>query len=398
MNRILYVAADLTRGSDLRAHWMSRSTTWEWIEAQSGTQAMEIFGEKQVDVIVADSQIEDIDSGLLLVWVYENSPKTLRVILADPNEREQVERATLTPHYCLTKPVSAQEVENTVRQALALDAALPNDKLARLASRIRTFPSLPSLYFQIMKELESADFSAEQVAEIIAKDMAMSTRLLQVLNSGFYGSSRQITDVVEAVNMLGQKALESLIISIHLFATGDKIKPLYFSISRVWKHSTAVAHAARCIALLETHDAKLADQAYAAGLLHDVGQLVLANNFDSEYNKVQLLAKNSGRPLWLIETESFGVSHAEVGAFLLGRWGMPVELLEATAHHHRPSRSTSKEFNLLTALHVANELEQELHPAPEGFKPGGLDLDYLGSLGLTSRVEAWKEALIHRAS
>jgi len=391
--RILFLATDPAGSESIRTDLAAIEAGWETLVVGTFDEAVSAIEARPVDAIVADHHVTDASGAKLLNWSAEHSPKAARLILAEAAEREQVLRIVFTPHHFLAKPVAPDVLRGTIQSALLLDRALPNEVLLTLASRIRAFPPMPSLYFRVLNELKSPDFSAQTVGEIVARDLAMTTRLLQVINSGFYSLPRRITDLTEAVNLLGQESVKSLIIGIHLFLEHEHIKPLYFSISQVWRHSTAVAQGARLIMQMETGDPGRADEAYTAGLLHDIGKLVLANNFEAQYNQVQKAARASGQPLWVAETEEFGVSHAELGAFILGRWGMPVTLLEATALHHQPGRLGSGEFSALTAVHIANAIEHELHGTQEGNIPSTLDQPYIEALRLTDLIDGWKECI-----
>ncbi len=131
--------------------------------------------------------------------------------------------------------------------------------------------------------------------------------------------------------------------------------------------------------------------------MHDIGKVVLAANFDEQYRGAQSLAKRQKLPAWEVEHEIFGASHGEIGAYLLGLWGMPLDLLEVAAMHHQPSRSISKEFTTLTAVHIANVLEHELTPDPdEPELAAKFDDDYLARVGLTDVIPQWREMVFKR--
>ncbi len=390
--RILFFASDAVEREAIRTELCADEEGWEKCMTSTFDEAVAALEPDTFDAIVV-AHHEDKSSAKLLNWAAKHHPKVARLIVADSEEREDVLRVVLATHQFLAKPVTPAVLAGTIESALLLSGSLPNEVLLTLAASIKVFPPMPSLYYKVMAELKSPDYSAQTVAEILAKDLAMTTRLLQVINSGLYGLPRQITDLAEVVNLLGHEAVKSLVIGIHVFLQHDHIKPLYFSISQIWQHSTAVAAGARLITQMETGSPERAAEAYTAGLLHDIGKLVLANNFEAQYNTVQKAARDLHQPLWEAEVKEFGVSHAELGAFILGRWGMPMGLLEATAWHHQPGRSASKEFTALTAVHIANALEHELHGSKDSGSPSTLDLFHIEALGLTHRIDAWKECL-----
>lgn len=366
---------------------------WKTIVAGSPEEAMTVILQASVEAIVIEHRKGDAAGARLFDWALEHFPEVARVLIAEQSEREDALRAVRVSHQFLPRPVTPEILKGTIQSSRLLEAAMPNEVLFALAERIKMFPPLPSLYLRVLNELGSPNYSSQTVAEIVSRDLAMTTRLLQVINSGFYGLPRRITDLTEAVNLLGQETVKTLVLGIQMFLDHEHIKPLYFSIHQLWQHSNSVAHSARLVAQMETGNKELADEAYTAGLLHDLGKLVLANNFEAQYNKVQQIARDTRRPFWEVETEEFGVSHAELGAFILGRWGMPAEFLEATAFHHRPGWRGGLEFSALTAVHVANAIEHELRTPQHGLVSSQIDLPYIDSLGLMKRVEAWKDCL-----
>jgi putative nucleotidyltransferase with HDIG domain len=240
--------------------------------------------------------------------------------------------------------------------------------------------------------LQNTSASTAEIGAMIAKDMAMTTKLVQVLNSAYFGLPRAITDPTEAVGILGFETIKSLILTVKVLSQYDKVKPVYFSIDNVWRHSTNVAQTARAMAVLETGDANCSSGAYTGGLMHDLGKVILAANFDDQYHQAHLTAAQNQRQLWQVEKEIFGVTHGEIGAYLLTLWGIPPEVVKVAALHHEPQRAGDKQFTALTAVHVANALEYASHPDPDGLPSPEIDLDYLGQMNLADRVELWKFA------
>ena len=297
-------------------------------------------------------------------------------------------------HLILTKPCDPDTLKSAIERALSIDLWLANDRLRELVARLRTFPIVPSLYLEVINALKSPHTTTVEIGAIIAKDMAMMTKLLQVTNSACFGLPRKINDPVEAVGILGFETVKSMVMTLKLLSQYDKVKPVYFSIDRLWRHSTEVARLSRRLAFTQQDDPALAESAFTAGLMHDLGKLVLASNFDEQYSGAQTLARQQQIPLWEVEKQIFGASHGEIGAYLLGLWGMPLDLVEAAALHHNPSRCLTKEFAPLTAVHLANALIYEAKPDREGFVAPQVDEAYLDELGLSGRLQLWREMVL----
>jgi hypothetical protein len=182
-----------------------------------------------------------------------------------------------------------------------------------------------------------------------------------------------------------------MVMTLKLLSQYDKVKPVYFSIDRLWRHSTEVARLARGVARTQTHDRVLGESAFTAGLTHDLGKLILATNFDEQYSGAQALARKRQIPLEEVEKDIFGAGHGELGAYLLGLWGMPPDLVECAALHHNPSRGDAKKFTSLTAVHVANALVYEVKPDREGFVAPKVDEAYLAQVGVAGQLDSWRQ-------
>ena len=347
------------------------------------------------DVLVADCALPGASEGVeLLDRIHAEYPKTIRILLAGERDNEHRMADVEGPHLILTKPCDPETLKSAIQRALSIDLWLANDKLRELVARLRTFPIVPSLYLEVIHALKSPHATTDEVGAVIAKDMAMMTKLLQVTNSACFGMPRKITDPVEAVGILGFETVKSMVMTLKLLSQYDKVKPVYFSIDRLWRHSTEVARLSRRLALAQEEDPALAESAFTAGLMHDLGKLVLASNFDEQYSGAQALARQQHLPLWQVEKQIFGASHGEIGAYLLGLWGMPIELVEAAALHHNPSRCLAKRFTPLTAVHVADVLYYEARRDKEGFVAPSIEEAYLAELGLSGRLQLWREMVL----
>jgi HD-like signal output (HDOD) protein len=343
------------------------------------------------DLIVADYDLPETNGVQLLNRIKTDYPKIIRILMVAEADRDRRTAEVQGSHLILTKPCDDATLRGAVQRALAINVWLADDGLRELVGRLRTFPIVPSLYLEVVSALKAPRTSTAEVGAIIARDMAMMTKLLQVTNSACFGLQRKISDPVEAVGILGFETVKSMVMTLKLLSQYDKVKPVYFSIDRLWRHSTEVARIAQRVALAQTNDPVLGETALTAGLMHDLGKLILASNFDEQYSGAQTLARKQQIPLEEVEKDIFGASHGELGAYLLGLWGMPLDLVEGAAFHHCPSRSMAKHFTPLTAVHVANALVYQVKPDKEGFVAPKLDEAYLAALGVSGQLKSWRE-------
>jgi len=377
----------------LRRMLRSLRGRWDLAFATSGSEALKLMEQRAYDVIVSDMRMPGMDGCQLLEEVEKRYPQVVRVVLSGtPGGPEALDSLRPTHQY-LAKPCDADTVRNTIERALKLRELVPQEKVRKLLSRTGSVPSLPSLYVQIMGELSSPDCEIGRVADIIARDAGMTAKILQVANSAFFGLRGQVSTPSDAIFRLGLDVVKALALSVQVFSAfqTDDVKKL--KLTRVWPHSLSTASLARKIAVLQGAEPALVDLAFTAGLLHDMGKLILAANVPDEYHDVLTRSAETKLKDWQGEYITFGVTHAEVGAYLIGLWGLPDSLVEAIAYHHCPTRSAETKFGPLAAVHLGDALEH--HRRIEGGRHAArdVDADYLGRVGLKGLVAAPQEFL-----
>jgi HD-like signal output (HDOD) protein len=251
---------------------------------------------------------------------------------------------------------------------------------------------MPELHLRITEELKSSDSSLELVGTLIGRDPVMTAKILQVVNSAYFGLPTEITNSAEAVLFLGTERTRSLILLAGVFSEYDRSSCFTFRPEELWRHSAQVGSYARTIALMETRNSQMAETAFTAGLLHDVGKLFLAGNVPDLYAAFLELEIIEPATRHQTEREALGTTHAELGACVLGTWGLPLPILEAVAWHHEPDRSEDVQFSLVTAVHVANHFAHFAAGDPKGHHGQLiLNLDYLARIGAADCLPRWQE-------
>jgi putative nucleotidyltransferase with HDIG domain len=368
---------------------MLRPLRQEWTAevAPGGQQALVLMEKGTFDVVVSDMRMPGMSGVQLLEEVRRLYPKTVRIILSGQCDEEASAQAVRVAHQMLSKPCDAEVLKATVAGACARRDLLASESLLSLVTRQDTVPSLPSLYTEVVGELDSNEPSLNRLAAIVARDPSMSAKILHVANSSFFGVRRPATTPKEAVTVLGFETMRMLVLACSVFSRFKAPPQAAFSMETLWAHSRATGELAATIAKSEGANANDADMAVVAGLLHDIGKLILLNALPDAYQEVVVRSQVEDTPPWEIERATFGSSHAEVGACLLGLWGVPAPIVEAVAWHHRPNECPTPFFRPLTAVHVANALLREESPRPDA----RLDLPYLGRLNLLDHIERWKK-------
>ena len=392
MKRILLVDDEPMVRQGLQRMLYGMRQEWDMQFAAGAQEALNIMSAQPVDVIVSDMRMPGMNGAELLNQVMQRWPKTVRFILSGYADMEMVMQCVGGTHQFLSKPCDADTLRTTIRRAMDLEHWINNDQMKSLVSRMTSIPSLPSLYFQILTELRSADATVQRVGELIAQDPAMTAKMLQLANSAFFGLRRQLSDPTDAVNQLGLETIKSLVLSIHIFANFDSNPALRAQVEQLQHHSLKTAAVARQIARLEKKDRALLDESFTAGLLHDIGRLVLVTNMHERYAEVSAVVQKESVTLQEAERAVFGVNHSEVGGYLLGLWGLPIAIVEAAVFHHCPREQGHTGFTSLTAVHAADFLAHEVGEEPQVLG-APLDKSYLSSAGVLEQLPVWRQAV-----
>jgi len=328
---------------------------WDMSFVESGQEALAVMAQSPFDVVVSDMRMPGMDGAQLLAEVSRLSPHTVRIILSGYSEHETVMRSVKLAHQYLSKPCQPETLKSAVGRALALRELLDDHTLTGVIAGMESLPSLPAMYAEIMAELQSPEASVARVAQIVSKDIGMTAKILQIINSAFFGLPRHVTSAAQAVGLLGLDTIKGLALTLQVLGQFDEKEMRGFPVERLWEHSLAVATSARQIAKLRKSEEGIADDAFLAGLLHDVGILVLIKHLPIPYGRVLTLMEEKKISQWQAEKEVLGITHAEVGAYLLALWGLPDSIIEAVAYHHCPEKCPNKAFSALSAVHEANE-------------------------------------------
>jgi putative nucleotidyltransferase with HDIG domain len=219
----------------------------------------------------------------------------------------------------------------------------------QVVGRLNQLPSLPSAVSELLSSFGNEDVDVDHIAAQIARDQGLTARVLRVANSSFYGLQSKVGTINEAVVVLGFRAVRSMVLAVGMSGAfrGDQCPG--FDARSYLRHGVGVALAARSLANLTGQNRELA---FTAGLLHDIGQLVLASNFSQQYARVLAFRKENDCLIQNAEREVLGLDHADVGGLLSEAWRFPDSLHEAVVGHHSPA--AAKADSLADLVHVAD--------------------------------------------
>jgi HD-like signal output (HDOD) protein len=387
--RILFVDDDQHLLDGLRRSLRPQRKEWEMTFVSSGEEALKAIKLKPYDAIITDMRMAGMDGRQLLDVVSSTHPEMVRFILSGQSDDALTLQSVMTAHQYLSKPCDSAILVDALQRTFALQEIVANEKLRTLIAGLGALPTLPSVYTEINQKVSDPNASLREIGEIIAKDPAMTAKTLQLVNSAFFGLGRKITNPADAATLLGIDTLKTLVLSIGIFSQFEEIKPFApgFTLESLWEHSLGTANLAMHIARAESEDKTLQEESLLAGLLHRLGIVVLAFNFPDEYREVVESAGQRQCHLESAENEQFGVTHSEVGAYLLGLWGFSDTVVEAVAFLHHPERAPTQGVTPLILVHVANAMVSSEWKENRGC---ALNLDYLQQLGLTEKLEVWR--------
>jgi putative nucleotidyltransferase with HDIG domain len=392
--RILFVDDESLALQGLQRLLRHMRTDWEMTFEDSASRALESMRHTPFDVVVTDMLMPGMNGAEFLNEVREHYPHTIRLVLSGHAEKELIFQCLGSAHQFLAKPCPPEMLKATLLRISSLNQSMQsNEGLRGSITRMDRFPSVPSLYIDLAETLLNVEVSSTEVTSIVLKDPGVTAATLKTVNSAFFGGPCEISDPADALSCLGLDTFKSLAFGWNAFSPFDA--PLFKNraLDLLWHHSVDVAIAAKRIAEIESADKKTAAAAYVAGLLHDIGKFVMILYAWEQHRQAVALAKERNVPLGSAEQEVFGISHAETGAYLLGLWRLPPAIVDAVSLHHTPIQASSSHFNLLTAVHAANALVADTRGFAAKTPPPDLDLTYLAQVGLSSRIDAWREAL-----
>jgi HD-like signal output (HDOD) protein len=330
---------------------------WNMQFANSPEEALEKLAQTEFDIIVSDMRMPGMNGVELLNEVKNLYPTMIRFILSGYAERELILSASGVTHQFLAKPCEPEIIKNTIKKAFHLRDLLNSESLTNVVKQAEALPTLPDLYQKLTAALKRPDVNAEIIAEIVAQDVTITAKILQLVNSAFFGIPQEIHTINQAVSLLGIETINSLVFTSGTFKQFENEKVEKYGVRSLYNHSITTAVIAKKIMLHFSKNKKLGEDAMFAGMVHDFGKLILINNYTDKWGDVLKMQEEAQVPLPTIEKEILGVTHCEIGAYMLGAWGLSDNIVEAVLFHHTPLDVHPTTVTPLIALHIANTLE-----------------------------------------
>jgi len=341
------------------------------------------------DLIFVESTKDAMNGIDFLDRVAQQNAAPARFLVSRWIDHQVAARCVLSSHQILNTPLNELMMNTLLERAEFIKRLVLHKPMQELVSRMHFFPSRPTLYLKISEALANSEVNLEAVAELISRDLAISTKLIQTVNLPFYGFAHTVSHPVDAMLIVGLETTRDLVLGLEAFSKLKTERISLASIDQIWKHSQAVAQNGRRISHLMTDDVSVAHDAFTSGLLHDIGKRALEGNFPDQYSTARRVAHKMKLPLWKVEEQVFGANHAEVAAYLLSLWGLPLSVIEAIASHQLGPATLKPEFSSTIALHLANLLQR--YEGDGSIPP--LEYDYPEELGIQRNIKKIRNAV-----
>lgn len=355
---------------------------WNMEFVSSGAEALHRLSQADFDGLITDIQMPGMNGVELLRAVVERHPSVVRVVLSGTADRGATLPAVALAHQYLVKPCDAEVLRKALQKALVLRFLPDGTGLQTFVTSLQSLPSLPAAYRELLNALESPDVSAQEVGAAITRDVALTAKVMQLVNSAYFGLQRPIRNPVDAVVYLGTEVTRAVVLSVSVFSQFDRKVNSVLRIAALRDHSLGVATLGREIAKVLGIPRVQLDDVFTGGILHDLGELVFASHSPEFYREVAAAANAGDDAATDAETRLFGATHAQVGAYLLWLWGLPDLTTQIVALHHGPLPAPGDPaFRPIVAVRVADSL---LRNRSED------DLKWLGQTEYAGSLPEWR--------
>jgi HD-like signal output (HDOD) protein len=389
MTRLVYVVDD--QSAVLEAVLLlleSIDPTWRVRAFTSPAAALAAVKTEPPDLVLSDQYMPEMQGSKLLEEVRVAAPNAVRIIMSgyvDINALSTV----ISAHQYIAKPFDMLQIKDLIQRTFAARARMEHQGLQEVVTALRSLPSLPHIYYSLLKELGSEGCSVDAIAQLVARDAGLSTKLLQLANSPLFGRGSLVSSPFEAVMCLGTEMIKAVVLSQEPFRRYEQIERPEIDVPRLWNHCWQVAHLVQRICLERELPQAKADEAFLAGILHEIGKLILLDNFPQPFHEACQAARQARAPLTPFLTSTFHAAPAQLAAYLLELWGLPSAVIQAVSCQEHPENEPSRQFSLATALYIADQVATRKSP-PDSFAIPDWNAECLKALGCEPDLAVWQ--------
>lgn len=330
--------------------------------ASDGRDALAQIDDNPVDLIISDMRMPNMDGAQLLTHMAQRNPDTMRIILSGQAESQQLFTALGIAHLILSKPCKAETLKNIIRRCHSMKESCNREDVRKFAVQRDQWTGSEETVQNLMRLFRQTDVSVQSVAEAISRDIVVSARVLGMVNSAFFGLSHQVSDIRQAVVLLGLPTIKAIYLNLSLSKSFETSSLAAKLASQCMNRGLKISKLALANLGERGANPEWQDDCLMASVLTDIGMPIMASYAEDEYKDVLAKAGNDHDALIRYEQESFGCDHAEVGAYQLSLWGFDPRIIEAVLNHGRGVEAQI--YTIGSAVYDANSsLARELQEA-----------------------------------
>lgn len=376
--RVMFVDDESQILDGIRRQFHSSRKEWDMRFASSGAEAIGLLEQEPADVVITDMRMPKMSGSELLLEVQRRWPEVTRIVLSGQTDVQDLQRGIGAIHQFFSKPCNPEEIRRVIKLVGESSAMLRTTSLRRVVSGLNSLPITQDSYAKLRELLQSEHATADDIASVVQCDVGISTKVLQLVNTAFFGTPRRIASVKEAVVLLGARTITAIVFTGGIFDAikfGDGSEPV---VSSLWAASSRVGIRAASVARSKGHAECVQEAAMLAGMLSLIGRAALACYLPAEFERAMVRASSVGVSLEQAEQAECGVPQQSVSGYCLRLWGFSSEIIEAVVYQASPrSGQPIEPHHPLLFLHVSRAIERS-HYAPSI----GSDNEFLSTFGV----------------
>ncbi|MGE4442229.1 MAG: HDOD domain-containing protein [Desulfomicrobium sp.] len=388
--KILFIDDQENILQSLKLSLRNMRSEWDMSFAQSGQEGLSMFKQIWPDVVVTDMRMPNMDGGVVLKDIQKLKPDVGKIILSGYSDKETVFKNIQHANEYLSKPCKTSSLVEAINNTLKSNMMIENETIKYMVAEIETIPSSPEAHKKLINLLSKDDTTPEEIGTAISQDIALSTILMRVANCAFFNFPTQAQNITHAVKMMGQQTLLNITKASHLFENIGSLENPRFSINMLWEHSLRVAQFAKTIAIDAGLSESLHNDCFMAAMFHDIGKFILASRMEREFSEIITIVEEEQCPVNIAEQRVLGTTHADIGAYLLARWGFSYSQISIIRAHHDENVVTAATPTPQMILFIANCMDHELVRLRNRFNRNSFDFIMNSNIMIKSQIDSWR--------
>ncbi len=394
--RILFVDDDVEVLEGLRRMLFGRRDSWQMRFLSDARGALDSLRDEPADLVVSDLQMPEVDGVEVLQQVREHYPETIRYVLTGVLDHPRLAQAMRCAHHLVAKPCRPQQMCEDIERAERIVRRMKTIQQSALLSGLDSLPVMPEVHQKVLNRLNASMVSPRQVGQLVCEDVGMAARMVQLANSPYFGRPGRVCDPIQAVVLMGIKAVEAMVLTEGLFACLKPAVVEQFGLPALQQHCLRVGMLARTICADLQAPPEQVEAASTAGILHDAGKLVFVSQMPDLFEQALSRSRTEHWPLCETEQQIAGIDHADLAGAMLQLWAMPVGIIEAAACHHRPAEAmqTARQPDAATladVICIADAIDHCLCSSGADGATPEIDAERLRLLGLAESCQGWTQ-------